>query len=136
MGITPTWKSGIERHREDVVECVRYATANGIPLTARGGGTGRAGQGIGKGIILDFMRYMNQVLEIDPQKKWVRVQPGVILGRLNAVLKPQGKFFPIDPSTADYCALGGMIANNSSGPHERLRIDEIHGRSGRRGGPF
>ncbi|NWF54190.1 MAG: anaerobic glycerol-3-phosphate dehydrogenase subunit C [Syntrophaceae bacterium] len=105
------------RHKEDVVECVRYAVRNGIPLTARGGGTGRAGQGIGEGIILDFMRYMNQVLEVDPEKKWVRVQPGVVLGRLNARLKPLKKFFPIDPSTADYCALGGMIANNSSGPH-------------------
>ncbi len=105
------------RHREDVVKVVRYAERNGIPLTARGGGTGRAGQGIGAGILLDFMRYMNQVLEIDPEKKWVRVQPGVILGRLNAVLKPMKKFFPIDPSTTDYCAIGGMIANNSSGPH-------------------
>jgi anaerobic glycerol-3-phosphate dehydrogenase C subunit len=105
------------RHREDVVQCVRYAGGNGIPLTARGGGTGRAGQGIGGGIILDFMRYMNQILEIDPEKKWVRVQPGLVLGRLNAALKGLGKFFPIDPSTSDYCALGGMIANNSSGPH-------------------
>ena len=105
------------RHKEDVVQCVRYAAQNGIPLTARGGGTGRAGQGIGEGIILDFVRYMNQILEVDPEKKWVWVQPGIILGRLNAVLKPMKKFFPIDPSTADYCALGGMIANNSSGPH-------------------
>jgi anaerobic glycerol-3-phosphate dehydrogenase C subunit len=105
------------RRKEDVVQCVRYAAKNGIPLTARGGGTGRAGQGIGEGIILDFMRYMNQILEVDPEKKWVRVQPGVILGRLNAFLKPLKKFFPIDPSTSDYCALGGMIANNSSGPH-------------------
>jgi anaerobic glycerol-3-phosphate dehydrogenase C subunit len=105
------------RNKADVVQCVRYAAQNGIPLTARGGGTGRAGQGIGEGIILDFMRYMNQVLEVDPEKKWVRVQPGVILGRLNAFLKPMKKFFPIDPSTTDYCALGGMIANNSSGPH-------------------
>lgn len=105
------------RHREDVVKLVRYAEAQGIALTARGGGTGRAGQGIGEGIILDFVRYMNQVLEFDPEKKWVRVQPGIILGRLNSALKPMKKFFPIDPSTADYCALGGMIANNSSGPH-------------------
>src|SRR5512139_1535348 len=104
------------RHKEDVVQCVRYAARNRVPLTARGGGTGRAGQGIGEGIILDFVRYMNQVLEVDPEKKWVRVQPGVILGRLNALLKPMKKFFPIDPSTTDYCALGGMIANNSSGP--------------------
>lgn len=104
-------------HREDVIQCLRYAASHGIPITARGGGTGRAGQGIGEGIILDFVRYMDKILEIDPQKKWVRVQPGLILGRLNAALKPLGKFFPIDPSTADYCAIGGMIANNSSGPH-------------------
>jgi anaerobic glycerol-3-phosphate dehydrogenase C subunit len=105
------------RHREDVVECVRYAGKTGIPLTARGGGTGRAGQGIGEGILLDFVRYMNRVVEIGPEKEWVRVQPGIILGRLNAGLRPLKKFFPIDPSTSDYCALGGMIANNSSGPH-------------------
>ena len=60
------------RHRQDVVECVRFAAARGIPLTARGGGTGRAGQGIGEGIILDFVRYMNKIVEIDPEKKWVR----------------------------------------------------------------
>ncbi len=105
------------KHREDIVQCVHYAASREIPLTARGGGTGRAGQGIGAGIVLDFMRYMNQILEVDPKKSWVRVQPGLVLGRLNAALKPEGKFFPIDPSTTDYCALGGMIANNSSGPH-------------------
>jgi len=54
---------------------------------------------------------------MNPKENWVRVQPGLILGRLNTALKPLGKFFPIDPSTSDYCALGGMIANNSSGPH-------------------
>ena len=105
------------RHKEDVVQCVRYAAKKGIPLTARGGGTGRAGQGIGEGILLDFVRHMNQILEIGPDQKWVRVQPGLILGRLNAVLRAKKKFFPIDPSTSDYCALGVMIANNSSGPH-------------------
>ena len=105
------------RHREDVIQCVRYAAEHGIPITARGAGTGRAGQGIGEGILLDFVKHMNKILEIDPQKRWVRVQPGLVLGALNAFLKPLGKFFPIDPSTADYCTLGGMIANNSSGPH-------------------
>ncbi|MBI5968019.1 MAG: FAD-binding oxidoreductase, partial [Deltaproteobacteria bacterium] len=105
------------KHRQDVVKCGRYAATRGIPVTARGGGTGRAGQGIGEGILLDFVKYMKEILEIDPERKWVRVQPGLILSRLNAALKPCGKFFPIDPSTADYCALGGMIANNSSGPH-------------------
>lgn len=105
------------RHREDVQTCVRWAATKGIAVIARGAGTGRAGQGIGEGIILDFVKYMNKVLEVDPKKEWVRVQPGLILGKLNQTLKPLGKFFPIDPSTSDYCTLGGMIANNSSGPH-------------------
>ncbi|MDP3040407.1 MAG: FAD-binding oxidoreductase, partial [Deltaproteobacteria bacterium] len=105
------------KHQEDVIQCVRYAASKGISITARGAGTGRAGQGIGEGILLDFVRHMNKILEIDPQGNWVRVQPGVILGTLNTVLKPLGKFFPNDPSTGDYCTLGGMIDNNSSGPH-------------------
>ncbi|HSR13376.1 MAG TPA: FAD-binding oxidoreductase, partial [Thermodesulfobacteriota bacterium] len=103
--------------REDVAETVKFASRNGISLTARGGGTGRAGQGIGTGILLDFVRHMNRVVETDPEARWVNVQPGIVLGRLNAALKAKKKFFPIDPSTADFCALGGMIANNSSGPH-------------------
>ena len=105
------------KHQEDIIQCVRYAASKGISITARGAGTGRAGQGIGEGILLDFVRHMNKILQIDPQGNWVRVQPGVVLGTLNTVLKPLGKFFPIDPSTGDYCTLGGMIANNSSGPH-------------------
>jgi len=105
------------RQREDVQICVDFAKEKGIPIIARGAGTGRAGQGIGEGIILDFVKYMNKILEVDSQKQWVRIQPGLILGKLNQFLKPHKKFFPIDPSTADYCTLGGMIANNSSGPH-------------------
>lgn len=105
------------RQREDIQICVNFAREKGIPITARGAGTGRAGQGIGKGIILDFVKFMNGVLEIDDQKQWIRIQPGLILGKLNQILKLHKKFFPIDPSTSDYCALGGMIANNSSGPH-------------------
>ncbi|MEK7827268.1 MAG: FAD-binding oxidoreductase, partial [Thermodesulfobacteriota bacterium] len=72
---------------------------------------------MGDGIILDFSKYMNNVLESNPEEKWVRVQPGIILGTLNKFLKPHRLFFPIDPSTKDHCTLGGMIANNSSGPH-------------------
>lgn len=60
---------------------------------------------------------MNRILEFEPKEGWVRVQPGMILDSLNKFLKPHKLFFPIDPSAKEYCTLGGMIANNSSGPH-------------------
>ncbi len=113
------WPLGIvqPKHEMDVIRVVQYASQRDIPIIARGGGTSRAGNEIGKGIILDFSKYMNKVLALNPEERWVRVQPGLVLSSLNASLKPHNLFFPIDPSTKDYCTLGGMIANNSSGPH-------------------
>ena len=58
---------------------------------------------------------MNRILEVNPEERWARVQPGVVLARLNAELAPHGLHFAPDPATADRCAIGGMIANNSSG---------------------
>jgi len=105
------------KDKMDVVKVVRYAAQREIPLIARGGGTSRTGNELGEGILLDFSRYMNEVLEFDPREKWVWVQPGLVLAWLNKFLWPQQLFFPIDPSTKDCCTIGGMIANNSSGPH-------------------
>jgi FAD/FMN-containing dehydrogenase len=96
---------------------VKYAAQQKIPITPRGGGTSRAGNEVGEGLLLDFSKYMNNILEFNGQEKWVRLQPGLILASLNQFLKPHHLFFPIDPSTKDHCTLGGMIANNSSGPH-------------------
>jgi anaerobic glycerol-3-phosphate dehydrogenase C subunit len=105
------------RHKMDVIKVVQYAAERKIPITPRGGGTSRAGNEIGEGILLDFCKYMNNVLDFNQEEKWARVHPGLILGSLNKFLKPHRLFFPIDPSTKDHCTLGGMIANNSSGPH-------------------
>ncbi len=105
------------RHKADVVNLVKYAARMGIPLIPRGSGTSRAGNELGEGILIDFSKHMNEMMEFNPDKRWVRVQPGLILSSLNALLKFHRLFFPIDPSTKDYCTLGGMIANNSSGPH-------------------
>jgi len=105
------------RHKKDVITAVKYATRRGIPITPRGGGTSRTGNEVGEGILLDFSKHMNNILELNLEEKWVRVQPGLILASLNRFLKPHQIFFPIDPSTKDHCTLGGMIANNSSGPH-------------------
>ncbi|MBI1986811.1 MAG: FAD-binding protein [Nitrospinae bacterium] len=107
----------LPRDAEDVVRSVEYARAEGIPLTARGAGTGLAGQTLGTGLILDFSRYMRGLLAVDFEGSRVRVQPGLVLGDLNRVLKGYGKFFPPDPSSGEHCTLGGMIANNASGAH-------------------
>ena len=88
-----------------------------IPITARGGGTSRAGNELGRGILIDFSKYLNKMIELNVEEKWVKVQPGIVLAELNRLLKPHNLYFPIDPSTIDSATLGGMIANNSSGPH-------------------
>jgi len=105
------------RHKTDVINIVKYAARHKIPITARGGGTSRAGNEVGEGLLVDFSTHMNKILELNHVERWVRVQPGLILATLNKFLKPHQLFFPIDPSTKDHCTLGGMIANNSSGPH-------------------
>jgi anaerobic glycerol-3-phosphate dehydrogenase C subunit len=107
----------LPRDREDVVRVVKYARANNIPLIPRGGGTSRVGNELGEGIILDFSRYMNGLVEVNPEERWARVQPGITQGGLNALLKCHKLLFPVDPSTKEHCTFGGMIANNSSGPH-------------------
>src|SRR5438445_554277 len=80
-------------------------------------GSSQAGQAIGPGIILDFSKYMNAVLEINPAEHWVCVQPGCVLDDLNLALKPHGLQFAPDVSTSNRATIGGMIANNSSGAH-------------------
>ena len=96
---------------------MQYASRQGIPLTPRGGGTSRVGNELGEGIILDFSRFMNRLVEVNAEEKWARVEPGILQGALNKLVKPHKLFFPIDPSTKEHCTFGGMIANNSSGPH-------------------
>ncbi len=107
----------VPRDRDDVVAVVKYAAERGIPVTARGAGSGLAGQTLGEGIILDFSKYMNRILETNQVHSWVRVQPGVVLGDLNRYLRQFGLWFPPDPSSGDVATLGGMIANNAAGAH-------------------
>jgi FAD/FMN-containing dehydrogenase len=106
------------KHEQDVVACVEMASEFDLPITARGGGTGTAGQSIGSGIILDFSRYMNQILHLSQTS--AVVQPGVVLGKFNQESMKLGVKFGPDPGSADRCTFGGMIANNAAGPHALL----------------
>ena len=103
--------------READIECVMaYAVQRGIPLTPRAAGTNLTGSAIGSGIILD-VSHLNRVLELNKEEKWARIQPGIVLNELNTQLALAGLMFGPDPSSGDMCKLGGMLANNSSGPH-------------------
>lgn len=104
----------------DVVGAVAVAREHGIPITGRGAGTSLAGQTFGAGIVLDFSKYMNAVLEIDPEQGWARVQPGIVRDNLNAALKHTGLHFAPDPATTSRATIGGMINNNSSGTRSIL----------------
>ncbi len=92
--------------------------ARGFPsvkFSARGGGTGTNGQSLTSGIVVDVSRHMNQILEINPQEGWVKVQAGVVKDQLNDALRPYGFFFAPDLSTSNRATIGGMINTDASG---------------------
>ncbi len=103
------------RSADDVVAAVKAARDNDVPITARGGGTSIAGNAIGEGLVLDFSRHLNRIMEIDPERRIAVVQPGVVLDHLNAAAGKYGLRFGPDPSSRSRCALGGMIGNNACG---------------------
>jgi FAD/FMN-containing dehydrogenase/Fe-S oxidoreductase len=105
---------------DDVAAAVRVCGQFGVPITARGGGTSQAGQPIGAGVILDCSRHLDRVLEINPDERWARVEPGCVLDDLNLALKPYRLQFAPDISTSNRATIGGMIANNSSGARSVL----------------
>lgn len=100
-------------HEADVQVAARFAAEHQLPLHARGAGTGLAGESLGPGLVLDFSRHFQEILEVAADQ--VRVQPGVVLDQLNARLKPLGRRFAPDPASSATCTLGGMIATNASG---------------------
>jgi len=91
------------------------AREEGIPVTARGGGTSQCGQAINTGLIVDCSRHLTDILELDAAGMRAKVQPGIVLDELNRQLRPHGLWFPVDVSTASRCTIGGMAANNSCG---------------------
>ncbi|RME42088.1 MAG: FAD-binding oxidoreductase [Caldilineae bacterium] len=105
------------RHADDVQAAVELAAQYRLPLTMRGAGTSLAGQAVNHGLIVDASRHMNQILEVNTEAKWVRLQPGVVLDDLNAHLKPLGLQYGPDPASGNRATLGGIVSNNSTGAH-------------------
>ncbi len=107
----------LPRDNDDVLAAISTCREFGAPLLCRGGGTSLAGQCCNVAVVLDFTKYMGNILEIDPDRRIARVQPGVVLDHLrNAAEKFHLTFAP-DPASHDRCTIGGMIGNNSCGVH-------------------
>jgi FAD/FMN-containing dehydrogenase/Fe-S oxidoreductase len=107
----------IPRGADDVIEAVRICRERGAPVFARGCGTGLAGQTVNEGVLFDFSKYMREIVELDPQRRRARVQPGVVLDWLRDAAEEHDLTFGPDPATHSRCTLGGMIGNNSCGTH-------------------
>ena len=107
------WPKGTD----DIRKILTYARLNHTGVTLRAGGTSLAGQVVSSGIIADISRYMNKILEINREERWVRVEPGVVLDELNMNLKEFGLFFGPETSTSNRCNIGGMVGNNACGSH-------------------
>lgn len=104
-------------HSGDITEVLKFCREHELPVIPRTAGTSLAGQVVGRGMVLDFSKYMNRILELNTDEAWVKVEPGVILDELNAFLKPHGLFFGPETSTSNRCMMGGMVANNACGSH-------------------
>ncbi len=107
----------VPRHKGDVQAAIEVANRFQLPILSRGGGTSLAGQAVGHAIVLDFSKYMRNVLEVNEDELWCRVQPGLVQDELNAHVRSMGLQFGPDTSTSNRATIGGMIGNNSAGAH-------------------
>jgi len=121
----------LPKSREDIEEAVKICRSFGAPILARGGGTSLAGQCCNIAVVLDCSKYFNRIVELDPQRKQARVQPGAVLDWLRDEANRHGLTFGPDPATHNHNTLGGMIGNNSCGVHSVMagkteeNVDEL-----------
>ncbi|MCH9035732.1 MAG: FAD-binding protein [Chloroflexi bacterium] len=110
----------VPRSEEDVLAVMELAHREGIPVLPRGAGTSLSGQTVNHAIVLDFSKYMDGLIETNPEEKWALVKPGIVLESLNREVAKHGLHFAPDPSTANRSTVGGAIGNNSCGTHSIL----------------
>jgi FAD/FMN-containing dehydrogenase/Fe-S oxidoreductase len=107
----------VPRTVDDVLATVEVCREHNAPILGRGCGTGLAGQSVNTAVLLDFTKYLKELLEIDWERRLARVQPGIVLDRLREAAEERDLTFGPDPATHSRCTLGGMIGNNSCGVH-------------------
>ncbi len=116
----------VPRGREDVAATLQIAREEGVPVLPRGGGTSQCGQTVARALVLDCSKYMDKTVSLDVENHRVRVQPGVVMERLNQSLRRHKLFFPVDVSTGDRATIGGMTANNSCGSRSIRYGNMVH----------
>ncbi len=107
----------VPRTYEDVIKAVALCREHNVPILGRGCGTSLAGQCCNTAVVIDFSKYLNSVLEVNPKQKYAWVEPGVICDQLKEQTEKHNLVLAPDPATHEYCTLGGMIGNNSCGAH-------------------
>ena len=121
----------IPRSYEDVINTVAICREYNTPILGRGCGTSLAGQCCNTAVVIDFSKYLNKIIEINPKQKYAWVEPGLVLDTLRAETEKHHLTVGPDPATHEYCTLGGMIGNNSCGVHSIMagrtedNIDEL-----------
>ncbi|MEE9513710.1 MAG: FAD-linked oxidase C-terminal domain-containing protein [Anaerolineales bacterium] len=119
----------IPRDTDEIIAAVEIAGRHGVPVLPRGGGSSLAGQTVGHALVLDLSRHMDRILEIDPEAKIVRTQPGITLGVLTKSLSSHGLMFGPDPASGERATMGGILGNNSAGAHSivyGMTVDHVH----------
>src|SRR5438094_1857172 len=116
----------VPRSRADAAAAIAIAREEGVPVLPRGGGTSQCGQTVARALVLDCSKYMDKVVALDPEARRVKVQPGVVMERLNQRLRQHKLWFPVDVSTGDRATIGGMTANNSCGSRSIRYGNMVH----------
>ncbi|MGZ4835642.1 MAG: FAD-binding oxidoreductase, partial [Terriglobales bacterium] len=110
----------IPKSKEDVIATVAACRKFGAPLLSRGGGTSLAGQCCNTAIVIDWTKYLHNILEINPAERYARVQPGTICDDLRKAAAKFNLTWGPDPATHNHCVFGGMLGNNSCGAHAQM----------------
>lgn len=110
----------VPKSKEDVEQTVAACRKFGAPLLSRGGGTSLAGQCCNVAVVLDWSKYLHHILELNPQGKYARVEPGTVCDTLRKAAEAHTLTWGPDPSTHDHCTFGGMLGNNSCGVHAQM----------------
>ncbi len=110
----------IPRTKDDVEAAVSVCHAHSVPVLPRGGGTSLSGQTCNVAVVLDLSKYVNRLIELDPDRRTARIEPGIVLDHLRDSAETHGLTFGPDPATHNRCTLGGMIGNNSCGVHSLM----------------
>ena len=116
----------VPKTAEDIATAIQIAAELGVPVLPRGGGTSQCGQTTGAALVIDNTKYFRNVLDLNLDKGYVEVEPGIVLDHLNGSLKQHGLWYPVDVSTAGQATIGGMAGNNSCGSRSIAYGNMVH----------